>query len=209
MVSNGLRLSSPPSRYAGIMRLSMSSRLKPKVIWVRSLVPKLKKSASSANSSARKAARGVSIMVPMDTLGFLVEPLVASAIPLTTHERARAISSRVTVSGIMTSTMGLPPLAARSAAASMSACTCMAYKPGFTTPRRTPRVPSIGLCSAHSCAAFNNRSLSFDHSAADVVAFSISSSCTLGKNSCNGGSSKRTVTGSPSMAFKMSMKSFF
>ncbi len=42
----------------------MSSREKPKVIWVRSLVPKLKNSADSAISSAVSAARGISIIVP-------------------------------------------------------------------------------------------------------------------------------------------------
>ena len=34
------------------------------VVWVRSLVPKLKNSASLATSSAVRAARGISIMVP-------------------------------------------------------------------------------------------------------------------------------------------------
>ena len=43
----------------------MSSRLKPKVIWVRSLVPNEKNSASSAILSAVRAARGTSIMVPI------------------------------------------------------------------------------------------------------------------------------------------------
>ena len=65
-------------------------------------------------------------MVPMETLGFFADPFVASAIPFTTQERANANSSRVTVSGIMTSTIGLPPLATRSAAASINACTCIA-----------------------------------------------------------------------------------
>ena len=37
-------------------RDSTSSRLKPKAIWVRSLVPKLKKSDTSAISSARLLA---------------------------------------------------------------------------------------------------------------------------------------------------------
>ena len=41
-----------------------SSRLKPKVIWVRSLVPKLKNSATSAIWLATRAARGISIIVP-------------------------------------------------------------------------------------------------------------------------------------------------
>ena len=48
-------------------RPSTSSRLKPKVIWVRSFVPKLKKSASSASSPATRAARGVSTIVPIVT----------------------------------------------------------------------------------------------------------------------------------------------
>ena len=56
----------------GIIRLSTSSRLKPNVIWVRSLVPKRKKSASSAISSARSAARGVSIIVPMRDVELLL-----------------------------------------------------------------------------------------------------------------------------------------
>ena len=47
------------------MKRSMSSRLKPKVIWVRSLVPNEKNSASAAISSAISAARGSSIIVPI------------------------------------------------------------------------------------------------------------------------------------------------
>ncbi|OPZ91221.1 MAG: hypothetical protein BWY73_01145 [candidate division TA06 bacterium ADurb.Bin417] len=42
----------------------MSSRLKPKPIWVRSLVPNEKNSAVSAIRSASRAARGISIIVP-------------------------------------------------------------------------------------------------------------------------------------------------
>ncbi len=44
----------------------MSSRLKPNVICVRSFVPKLKNSAISPISSATKAARGTSIIVPTE-----------------------------------------------------------------------------------------------------------------------------------------------
>jgi hypothetical protein len=44
--------------------LPASSRLMPNVVWVRSLVPKLKNSALAARSPARRAARGSSIMVP-------------------------------------------------------------------------------------------------------------------------------------------------
>ncbi|CAB4571528.1 unannotated protein [freshwater metagenome] len=88
----------------------------------------------------------------------------------------------------------------------MRARTCMAYRPGFTTPRRTPRVPSIGLNSAHSWAA---PSSVVSSAVRPAVAFLISSSSTRGRNSCSGGSSKRTVTGNPSMAVRISMKSFF
>ena len=45
-------------------RPSTSSRENPNVIWVRSLVPKEKNSATSAISSATSAARGVSTIVP-------------------------------------------------------------------------------------------------------------------------------------------------
>ena len=45
-------------------KLAASSRLIPKVVCVRSLVPKEKNSAVSAISPARSAARGSSIMVP-------------------------------------------------------------------------------------------------------------------------------------------------
>ena len=48
-------------------RPSTSSRLNPNTIWVRSLVPNEKKSATSAMSSPRTAARGVSIIVPIVT----------------------------------------------------------------------------------------------------------------------------------------------
>ena len=104
----------------------MSSRLKPNVIWVRSLVPKEKKSAASAISSALSAALGVSIMVPMVTSTGLSMPLVASLTASSTQPLARASSSRLTVSGIMISTTGRPPAATRSAAASIRALTCMA-----------------------------------------------------------------------------------
>ena len=50
-------------RYSG-RNLPASSRLTPNVICVRSLVPKLKNSATSAISSAVSAARGISIIVP-------------------------------------------------------------------------------------------------------------------------------------------------
>ena len=127
MVSNGLRFSRPCSRYAGIIRLSTSSRLNPNVICVRSLVPKLKKSASSAISSAHNAARGVSIIVPMVMSGFFFMPF-NGLVDLGLHptagqrqffagdgERDHHLDDRV-----------LALLAQRSAAASSNAFTCIA-----------------------------------------------------------------------------------
>ncbi len=106
----------------------------------------------------------------------------------------------------MTSTIGVPPATTRSAAASMRARTCIAYRPGFTTPRRTPRVPSMGLNSCQERAAVRSSSSSADK---PTVAFLISSSSIRGRNSWSGGSSRRTVTGSPSIASRISMKSAF
>ena len=54
----------------------MSSRLKPNVICVRSFVPKLKKSACSAISSAVSAARGTSIIVPIEDVELAFELLL-------------------------------------------------------------------------------------------------------------------------------------
>ena len=55
----------PSSRYAEKNAASTSSREKPQVIWVRSLVPKEKNSAASAICPAVIAARGTSIIVPI------------------------------------------------------------------------------------------------------------------------------------------------
>ncbi len=53
----------------------------------------------------------------------------------------------------MISMIGWKPSLATMSAAVNNALTCMAYKPGFSTPSRTPRVPSIGFTSDHACAA--------------------------------------------------------
>ena len=53
-------------------------------------------------------------------------PAVAAATASSTQPRARPSSSRLTVSGIMISTTGVPPAVTRSAAASIRARTCMA-----------------------------------------------------------------------------------
>ncbi len=53
-------------------------------------------------------------------------PAWAASMADSTHERASASSSLDTVRGIMISTIGWPPAATRSRAASMRARTCMA-----------------------------------------------------------------------------------
>ena len=54
----------------------MSSRENPKAIWVRSLVPNEKKSASAAIASATRTLRGISIIVP--TRYFTLTPAVVT-----------------------------------------------------------------------------------------------------------------------------------
>ena len=58
MVSNGLRSMMRPARYDGMKPPSTSSRESPIVVWVRSLVPKEKKSAWWAMWPAIRHARG-------------------------------------------------------------------------------------------------------------------------------------------------------
>ncbi len=89
-------------------------------------MPKLKKSDASAISSARRAARGVSIIVPIVMFGFFFIPASAVSTSACTQLLASAISSRVTVSGIMISTIGFLPISRSLAAADSSARACMA-----------------------------------------------------------------------------------
>ena len=75
-------------------------------------------------------------------------------------------------------------------------------------PSRTPRRPSIGFSSCRRCTASSSSdSLSCSLPMASATATLTDSSVKSGRNSCSGGSSSRTVTGSPSMASKISMKS--
>ena len=109
----------PWSRYVEKNAASTSSREKPHVIWVRSLVPKEKNSAASAISSAVTAARGSSIMVPI--LCGTVDPALARSTSAATARitaRTSASSRTVATSGIMISGRGSPPASIRSAAAS-------------------------------------------------------------------------------------------
>ena len=63
-------------------------------------------------------------LAPLEGRG--ARSLLTSATASSTQPRASASSSRVTVSGIMISTIGCPPSATRWRAASIRARTCMA-----------------------------------------------------------------------------------
>mmetsp|Transcript_37749 Transcript_37749/g.118186 ORF Transcript_37749/g.118186 Transcript_37749/m.118186 type:complete len:299 (-) Transcript_37749:1759-2655(-) len=80
---------------------------------------------------------------------------------------------------------------------------CISMISGDVMPRRQPRRPSIGFCSLH----FSTASTSVGSSRPSCMARSRSHSSSQGRNSCSGGSRRRTVTGRPSMASKMPSKS--
>ena len=106
MVSKGFLERIPPSRYRARKAPSASSRERPQVVWVRSLVPKEKKSASPAILSATAQARGSSIMVPILT-GFSA-PRTSSTTP-SISPRIAASSGRKPTRGTMISTWGSWP----------------------------------------------------------------------------------------------------
>ena len=76
-------------------------------------------------------------------------------------------------------------------------------------PRRTPRRPSIGFASCIRLTAAKIAASRAGTSSpiASRVAMWAESSARGGKNSCNGGSSNRTVTGNPDIAIMMPTKS--
>ena len=168
--SNGLASSTPRSRYLPIRSRSASSRLNPNTIWVRSLVPNEKKSAWIARSSARRAARGVSTMVPTGR----ASPMADVAISSRTQPRTSTSSDAVATRGSITEACGSDPAARASATAAHRARTCIRYRPSRRMARRTPRVPSIGLYSRSSAVS--------------------------PRNSCCGASRRRTTTGWGAMA---------
>mmetsp|Transcript_17127 Transcript_17127/g.40886 ORF Transcript_17127/g.40886 Transcript_17127/m.40886 type:complete len:379 (+) Transcript_17127:738-1874(+) len=99
------------------------------------------------------------------------------------------------------------PERAAATAASKIAVACMCVMSGCTMPRRHPRSPSIGLAS--SSASMRVRT-SADPTPSSDASWSHSWSSagpSCGRNSCSGGSSRRIVTGSPSIAAKMPSKS--
>ena len=124
MTTNGSSAKMPRRRYSGRKRPA-SSRERPRAICVRSLVPKEKKSATSAISPAVIAARGTSIMVPTVN-GTLIDALsmTARAVCSMSSRRMRS-SAAVPASGIMISGNTLTRSRASSQAAWMMASTCM------------------------------------------------------------------------------------
>ena len=79
----------------------------------------------------------------------------------------------------------------------------------MTRPSRTPRRPSIGFCSCSRCTAASSRVRPWRRRSprSSASATSTDSSVRSGRNSCSGGSSSRIVTGSPSIASRISTKS--
>ena len=115
--------------YSG-RNLPASSREKPKVSWVRSLVPNEKNSASRATWPAVTAARGTSIMVP--TRYSILTPwsvMTSSATRRTTAAWWRN-SSTCPTSGIMISGITLMPRFVTSQAASKMARACISVISG-------------------------------------------------------------------------------
>ena len=73
------------------------------------------------------------------------------------------------------------------------------------TPRRTPRVPSMGLNSCHGFGRLVEPLLLVGEP--DGGLLDAPAPRCEGRNSCSGGSSRRTVTGRPSMASRIATKS--
>ena len=88
-------------------------------------------------------------------------------------------------------------------AASKIARPCISVISGYTMPRRHPRRPSIGFVSRSD----STMRLSSSRDRPSVRARRFVSSPPCGRNSCSGGSSRRIVTGQPSIASKIPSKS--
>ena len=131
----------------GVMKRAASSRLMPSVVCVKSFVPKLKNSATTAISSAVIAPRGISIIVPTRYLKVTPFSFITSAATRRTIFSWFASSFTLPTSGIITSGSTLIPFAWTLAAASKMARDCISVISGKMMPRRQPRNPSIGLNS--------------------------------------------------------------
>ena len=163
----------------------MSSRLKPSAVWVRSLVPNEKKSASSAIRSACKHARGSSIIVPTDSRvvpssarDALDQPARELELALVGDERDHhldALPGHARGRGEQRAHLHLVQLREQDAEAHAA--------------RAEHRVGLLQLLDAPALGgALGQRS-------------------GWGRNSCSGGSSRRTVTGRPSTPRRICSKS--
>ena len=214
MVSNGETVKTPFSRYAANTDDSTSSREKPQVVWVRSLVPKEKKSAASAIRCAVSAARGNSIIVPIGMVS--VDAAFGAQRPRPGSARTRpapgAAPSPNPTSGTMISTFGFLP-------ASDQVAGRLGDRPDLQREqarRRAARAgrragPASGSIRAASpprrAASGRRRRRRRSRRAASASATLTASSVRSGRNSCSGGSSSRMFTGSPSIASSSSVKS--
>ena len=103
----------------------MSSRLMPRQVWVRSLVPNEKNSAVSAISSAVRAPRGISIIVPTRYLIFCPVSFCTNSATRCTISTWLSSSFLKPTSGIMISGFTLMPAFCTLAAASKTARACI------------------------------------------------------------------------------------
>ncbi len=195
----------PLSTYP-LISSAVSSLDRPKVICVRSLVPKEKNSASSAISSAVSAALGISIMVPTMYSSFLSAfsmhfSAVATTVALTFISSFFSPTRGIMISG----TMSLPSSADASIAAVIIASVCISAISGYVTASLHPRCPSIGLNSFRLSASATSTSYGTPLDSASCCM----SSLVLGRNSCSGGSSNLTVIGLSPTARYISLKSPF
>ena len=157
---------------------------------------------------AVRAARGSSIIVPTRWSRCTECSWRARWAASSISARMLRSSSTAPTSGTMISGWAWPPRSMTMAAASRIAWDCISNRPGMAMPRRTPRRPSIGFSSCSRCtASSSSESVSCSWPIASATATFTDSSVKSGRNSCSGGSSRRTVTGRPSIASKISMKS--
>ena len=83
------------------------------------------------------------------------------------------------------------------------ACVCISVISGYSTPRRHPLKPSIGFTSSRDFTFSASSSTGIFKSLLTISCWYVF----FGRNSWRGGSSKRTVTGRPSIALKIPKKS--
>ena len=110
----------------------------------------------------------------------------------------------------MISGCGSPPALRRSTAASAMARTWSSMRPGMVSSRRTPRRPSIGLASwlLRTTARSSSSAGSSSPRSRSTATLTLSS-VRSGRNSCSGGSMRRTVMGLPFIVSNIWMKSPF